>query len=64
MGSLKVTWYSPVRPVIRFGVTQVPRLDDVLDFPENGKLTVQILGLDAEPGAFKIDQPAAMGETP
>jgi uncharacterized phage protein gp47/JayE len=55
---------SPVRPVIRFGVTQVPRLDDVLDFPENGKLTVQILGLDAEPGAFKIDKPAAMGETP
>ncbi len=54
----------PTRPVIRFGITQVPRLDADPDVPENGLLTVNMLGLDAEPDLFLIDQPAATGDAP
>jgi len=48
------------RAVIRLGRTQVARLDDDPDFPENGVLEVKVVGLDGDPAALLVDRPPAL----
>ncbi|MGY1708341.1 hypothetical protein ACI8AC_02400 [Geodermatophilus sp. SYSU D00758] len=52
----------PIHDLIPLGRTRVARLDADPDFLENGTLTVQVVGLDADGSAFTVDgHPAAEG---
>lgn len=54
-----------VQDVVTLGRTKVARLDDDPDAPENGTLSVAVIGLDASGDEIVIDgQPPAPGATP
>ncbi|MGF1648495.1 MAG: hypothetical protein ACFCVF_16475 [Kineosporiaceae bacterium] len=50
-----------VRPVITLGTTAVARLDADPDHPENGRLEVRVVGLDAHAVPFLADAPGDAG---
>ena len=50
-----------VQNVIQLGHTKVARLDADPDAPENGVLTVSVIGLDADGAQIVIDGAASTG---
>lgn len=50
---------ASVTPILRFGVTEVPRMDADPDYPEHGSLSVRVVGLDADESDFLVARSAS-----